>query len=292
MSSSYYFNIKLLNQNTNQNTNQNQLKPFIKWVGGKSKISQQILQIILKISKNKETYCEPFIGRGAVLFEIVNNIHLFKFNKFIINDINTTLINTYKYIKTNINELINELKILETLNDKNNYSNIRNEYNNINESIHKSALFIYLNKTCFRGLYRVNKSNEFNVPYGNYKALNFDYDNLIHIHNTFNNPNITFEFYNLEYSELLQNKNCVYYLDPPYFETFNDYSSNNFDSNKFYNIISTILNENNQNLIFSNSIEFSNTFDLSLFNKIEITLNDSINSKNPNNIRHEILCYI
>jgi len=225
--------------------------------------------------------------RWIDLFEILNKFPN-KFNKFIINDINTTLINTYIFIKTNIEELIKHLKVLEKLNDKDNYLKLRNDYNNLNECLYKSALFIYLNKTCFRGLYRVNKSNQFNVPYGNYKTLNFDYDNLINIHNKFNQINI--EFYNLSYTELLKNENLeiIYYLDPPYYETFNDYSSNSFDSQEFYNLISS--KSLFSRIIFSNSIEFSKQFDLSMFNVLEISINDSINSKNPNNKRIEILC--
>ena len=263
------------------NSNQIKIKPFIKWVGGKSKLSTQILSLILKF--DSKIYCEPFIGGGAILFEILNQFPD-KFEKYIINDINTTLINTYSNIKNNIEELINYLQTLEKLNDKDNYLKLRNDYNNLDESVYKSALFIYLNKTCFRGLYRVNKSNQFNVPYANYKTLNFDYNNLINIHEMFNRIDI--EFHNVSYLEF-ENSETIYYLDPPYYETFNDYSSNSFDSQQFYE---WILLKSSSKIIFSNSIEFSKQFDLSMFDILEITINDSINSKNPNNKRTEILC--
>ena len=276
-----------INEN-NKKDNIIYVKPFIKWVGGKSKISNKILNLIYQLKNKQNIYCEPFIGGGSILFELLNNLNI-HFDKYIINDINTTLINTYKYIKFNISELINELKELENKNDKNDYLNLRDEYNEINESIHKSALFIYLNKTCFRGIYRVNKNNKFNVPYGNYKTINFDYNNLKNIHKIFNDVNI--EFYNLDYIELInnnknKNKNTVYYLDPPYLETFNDYTFKSFDSNKFYKIINNL-----NSVIFSNSNEFNEQYDLNNFEIETIELNESINSKNPSNKRYEILCY-
>ena len=85
----------------------NQIHPFIKWVGGKSRLTDKIVS---KIPTDKTIYCEPFIGSGSVLFAVLNNLSKFSFKKFIINDINPHLIMTYISIKNHINELINELK--------------------------------------------------------------------------------------------------------------------------------------------------------------------------------------
>lgn len=260
----------------------NQIHPFIKWVGGKSRL---IDKIISKIPTDKTIYCEPFIGSGSVLFAVLNNLSKFSFKKFIINDINPHLIITYVAIKNHVNELINELKKLELLNDSENFYDLRDEFNNSKMTVRHCALFVYLNKTCFRGLYRENKKGQFNVPYGNYKSLNFDYENLINVSKIFNQIDI--KFYHRNYEDFIKSgEHVFYYLDPPYLDTFNDYTKFEFDSDKFYEHLSTI-----KHVIFSNSDEFLIKFpDLKSDFQIEqININDSINSKKPNKQRYEIL---
>ena len=111
-------------------------KPFLKWVGGKT----QLLDEISKYYPEKiEKYCEPFVGGGAVLFDVLTK---FQPKEVLINDINPELTNTYVQIKDNVNDLI-----------------LAKE-----DSVEKAALMIYLNKTCFNGLYRVNGKGLYNVP--------------------------------------------------------------------------------------------------------------------------------
>jgi DNA adenine methylase len=153
-------------------------KPFLKWAGGKTQLINDIENALPKyISKEKFTYIETFVGSGAVLFWMLNNFP--KLQKAVINDINEDLINTYRTIATKPKELIS---ILETLQNeyhglegkdevkKEYYYSKRELFNKrMEEQSGKDALFIFLNRTCFNELYRVNRSNEYNVPMGSYK---------------------------------------------------------------------------------------------------------------------------
>lgn len=151
-------------------------KPFIKWVGGKSQLLEEIRE---KYPSKIEKYCEPFVGGGAVLFDILSK---FQPKKVLINDINKELINTYSQIKNNCEEMISQLLDLQNIykthsleENKEFFYEKRNRYNELKvngneaENLEKAALFIFLNKTCFNGLYRVNSKGLFNVPFNNAK---------------------------------------------------------------------------------------------------------------------------
>ena len=155
-----------------------QPKPFLKWAGGKTQLIQQIKkQLPASISRKPLTYIEPFVGSGAVLFWMLNQFP--NLSQAVINDINTDLTNSYLTIKNKVQNLIEILKEweIECHNFADNkelkkeyYYKKRTTFNNrkSNQTI-QSALFIFLNRTCFNGLFRVNKKNEFNVPVGSYK---------------------------------------------------------------------------------------------------------------------------
>jgi DNA adenine methylase len=136
-------------------------KPFVKWAGGKS----QLISEITKYLPNKfNSYFEPFVGGGALFFKLQPS-------KGIISDINPELINLYEVIKLNVEKLINDLKTHK--HEENYYYELRNadrddDYKNWSK-IKKASRFIYLNKTCYNGLYRVNSKGYFNVPFGSYK---------------------------------------------------------------------------------------------------------------------------
>ena len=161
-------------------------KPFIKWVGGKSQLLEEIRE---KYPSKIEKYCEPFVGGGAVLFDILSK---FQPKKVLINDINKELINTYSQIKNNCEEMISQLLDLQNIykthsleENKDFFYEKRNRYNelkvngNDDENLEKAVLFIFLNKTCFNGLYRVNSKGLFNVPFNNAKnPLLCDEENL------------------------------------------------------------------------------------------------------------------
>ena len=142
------------------------LSPVVKWVGGKRQLLSDIVPLI---PKTFSTYVEPFVGGGAVIFNIQPK-------KAIINDFNSELINVYKVIKYKPNELISALENHERLNSEEYFYEVRaldrNENYNVMTDIEKAARIIYLNKTCFNGLFRVNQAGQFNSPYGKYKNPN------------------------------------------------------------------------------------------------------------------------
>ena len=161
-------------------------KPFIKWAGGKSQLLSEIRR---KYPSNIERYCEPFVGGGAVLFDVLSN---YQPKEVLINDINAELINTYHQIKTNseplilqLSELQQQYKELSEEDRKGLFFAKRERYNSLKingnevENLEKAALFIFINKTCFNGLYRVNSKGLFNVPFNNAKnPLICDENNL------------------------------------------------------------------------------------------------------------------
>ena len=143
----------------------NQAKPFVKWAGGKGQLLDKFGEVF---PEEFNTYYEPMVGAGAVFFELNPE-------KAVINDINEDLIKTYGIVRDEVNDLIEILKEFEKLHDKEFYYQKRGEFNLIKKEnnpdydLDLAARFIYLNRTCFNGLYRVNSSGEFNVPMGSYK---------------------------------------------------------------------------------------------------------------------------
>jgi len=220
---------------------QTSAKPFLKWAGGKTQLINDIQSALPNyLHKSKFTYIEPFIGSGALLFWLLNNFP--KLEKAIINDLNEDLINTYKMIASKPKELISLLEILqrefydlETEEAKKEYYyQKRDLYNKRKEEkIAQSALFIFLNRTCFNGLYRVNRNNEFNVPMGNYKRPTIcDKENIFAVSHALQKVEILCG----DYQETLAwaDKNTLFYFDPPYkplssTSSFNSYAKNAFN---------------------------------------------------------------
>ena len=220
-------------------------KPFIKWAGGKAQLLNEIDNAIpYYIKQNRFTYIEPFVGGGAVLFWILQKYP--NVEKAVINDINTDLINSYKTIKEDVDELILILKDWEkeyhSLKDKPEakreyYYLKRKQFNaRTSDKVTQTALFIFLNRTCFNGLYRVNRKNEFNVPIGSYKTpMICEEDNLRAVNQILQNVTIlNDDFENiLEYAE----GKTLFYFDPPYkplsnTSSFTSYVKDEFDDNE------------------------------------------------------------
>ncbi len=206
-------------------------KPFVKWVGGKRQLIHEIKK---RVPKEFNIYYEPFIGGGALFFELQPKIA-------VINDYNDELINVYRVLslKYKTNKLIQKLKNHEEKNNKEYFYEVRSwdrnreEYNKLND-IEKAARTIYLNKTCFNGIYRVNSKNEFNVPFNNSKKINtFENSNFKAINDYFDNNNIT--IINGDFEEAVKGakKGDFVYFDPPYDnlkdDTFTSYTENGFD---------------------------------------------------------------
>jgi DNA adenine methylase len=151
-------------------------KPFLKWAGGKGQLLSQLSEHLPKrISKEPFTYIEPFVGGGAMLFYMLQ--HFGNIKKAVINDVNEDLILTYRIIKDDVEALIANLDRLEkyylSITDQNGRSQIfydvRERYNQrIGDSVERASQLVFLNKTCFNGLYRVNRRGQFNVPFGKY----------------------------------------------------------------------------------------------------------------------------
>lgn len=217
-------------------------KPFLKWAGGKTQLIADIEKALPKnLLKDEFIYIEPFVGSGAVLFWMLNNFPNLK--KAIINDINEDLINTYKVIATYPHKLIqvlelfqNEFYLLEDKIDekKEYYYKKRTLYNTRKEDIiTQAALFIFLNRTCFNGLYRVNKNNEFNVPMGSYKRPTIcDKENIEAVSKALQNVEILCG--DFEQTLNYVTNNSLFYFDPPYkplseTSSFNAYSKDEFN---------------------------------------------------------------
>lgn len=213
------------------------VKPFIKWAGGKS---QLLNEIRTKYPQKIERYCEPFVGGGAVLLDVLAN---FSPKEVIINDINVSLINTYQQVQTNVEALISQLEEMQAEfwtadaeMRKLIYARNRERFNSLincnNNSPDKAALFIFLNKTCFNGLYRVNRKGQFNVPIGSYKNPPIcDAENLRYISDLLQNVQIQCGEYN-DCAGFIDSKTFVY-IDPPYRPLTETASFTSYNENEF-----------------------------------------------------------
>lgn len=184
-----------------------QCKPFLRWAGGKRWLLKYINDFLPNEDFNQ--YHEPFIGGGSIFF------HMQPQTSFI-SDLNHELIDTYNAIKDDVESVIKHLKAFK--NTKEDYYKIRSQ--KFRSSAKKAARFIYLNQTSFNGIYRVNLKGEYNVPYGDRKNYNIDYENLRHVHIALQNTQIACA----DYYQALKNvkKNDLVFLDPPYTVTHND----------------------------------------------------------------------
>ena len=184
--------------------------PVLKWAGGK----RQLLNTFKPLLPARiNSYCEPFVGGGALLFDLQPQ-------KAFVNDINSDLILVYTVIRDNVDELIAALEDFENTSDRfyevRDWDRDKDLYSNLSD-VMKAARIIYLNKTCYNGLYRVNNSGEFNAPFGNYKKPNIVNALVLRaVSDYFNSAEIYFS--SADYAEVLNKvrKGTFVYLDPPY----------------------------------------------------------------------------
>ena len=204
---------------------QQETYPIVKWVGGKR---QLMFELLKNMPENYNRYFEPFIGGGALFFELQPD------NAYI-SDLNEELINLYKVVRDNVEELITDLQKHDI--SKEYFIEIRNidrteEYKNWS-NVKKASRFIYLNRTCFNGMYRVNSKGEFNAPFGRYKNPRIlDENNLINCSNLLQRTEIR----HADFSEILKKvkKGDFVYFDPPYVplsetSSFTSYTKDGFD---------------------------------------------------------------
>lgn len=228
--------------------------PVLKWVGGKRQI---IAQIKKYVPETFSTYYEPFLGGGAVLFELQPK-------KAVVNDMNCELINIYRVIKRNVEELIEDLK--QHKNEEGYFYEIREldrdkeKYDRLTP-IQRASRIIYLNKTCYNGLFRVNKAGEFNTPFGSYKNPNIVNEiTLRAVSNYFNQAEIRFTCFDFEDALKGVPRGAFVYLDPPYdpvstTASFTGYGKGGFDSNEQVRLKKACdkLNQKKINFLLSNS---------------------------------------
>ena len=199
--------------------------PIVKWVGGKR---QLMFELLKNMPQNYNRYFEPFIGGGALFFELHPD------NAYI-SDMNEELINLYQIVRDNVDELITDLQKHDI--SKEYFMEIRNidrteDYESWSD-VQKASRFIYLNRTCFNGMYRVNSKGEFNVPFGHYKNPRIvDENNLINCSNLLQRTEIR----HADFSEILTKvqKGDFVYFDPPYVplsetSSFTSYTKDGFD---------------------------------------------------------------
>lgn len=292
------------------------MKPFLKWVGGKSQILNNIMD---KIPREMENYHEIFLGGGSVLLKVLELKHngsIIINNKIYAYDINNDLINLYKNIQYNkdilydiINNYITQYSscngnvinrkpsnIDEAKSSKESYYYwLRNLYNNIDKNtIECSALFIILNKLCFRGLYRTGP-NGFNVPYGHYKTtpniIDRDYLDKISLFIK------DVEFICCDFSHSICNitENDFVYLDPPYVpeigSSFVNYTSDGFSMEKHNLLFDMIKRMENIKFVMSNSNTELVKSSFQNFQIEEIVCRRAINSKKPESKTMEVIIY-
>lgn len=211
-------------------------KPFLKWVGGKGQLLEQLLPYFLEARKDEGKYFEPFFGGGAAFFALAPVSGQ-------INDVNKSLMAAYVNVRDNVDDVIEQLEILEqeylALDSESRqeyYYERRKEYNQeIYSTIRKTALLIFLNKTCFNGLYRENRKGEFNVPHGRYANPTIcDKDTLRATSTALKYVDITSSSF--EHAVASAKKGDFVYFDPPYHplnptSSFTSYSVDDFSEN-------------------------------------------------------------
>jgi DNA adenine methylase len=232
--------------------------PFVKWAGGKSQLLSE-LDSMIPTKFNR--YFEPFLGGGAMFFHLISDRNT-RFSTYL-SDINEELITAYKVVKNNVSELIQILKRHRTEYNRNPskyYYKLRDEIKPRTE-IDRTARFIALNKTCFNGLYRVNRSGIFNVPMGRYKnPLICDASNLENISKAFRYSKAAINVNDYKSALLKAEKDDFIYLDPPYHPTsrtanFTSYSDSGFgdDDQLELSEIFAELNDKKCKVLLSNS---------------------------------------
>lgn len=233
------------------------IKPYLKWAGGKRQLLPEIKRY-LPSRINNYTYIEPFIGAGAVFFDLQPR-------RAIINDFNSQLVLSYNVIKDHVEDLIEALEVHRENNTEEYFYEIRsldrniNEFNNMTD-IEKAARLIFLNKTCYNGLYRVNSQGLFNVPYGRYRNPAICEAPVLRAISTYLSNN-EIDIMNGDFAAAVQNadRRTFVYFDPPYHSpnntNFTGYQADGFDDNEQLRLRDTFVDLTNQGVkcLLSNS---------------------------------------
>jgi len=258
----------------------NNATPFVKWVGGKKRLLNE-LKIFFPEEYNK--YYEPFLGGGSVFFN-------FSPKNATIGDLNKQLINCYLTIRDNFDELKEKLLELQNKNTSEEYYELRTEFNKLKQYdsniIYVSAMFIYLNKAGYGGVYRENSKGGFNVPYGKYKSLNlYDEKKFIEIKKVLENKNIN--ILNSDYKDIIKDakKGDFIYLDPPYYKenksSFTKYQKQDFNEDnqkELFNLLNSLDKKGVYFLLSNSNTEFIKSL-YKDYNITEVSVGRHINNK-------------
>lgn len=294
-------------------------KPFIKWVGGKTQIINEVLNLFPEEINN---YYEPFLGGGSVLLALLSfqKAGKIKINgKIFASDLNPNLVYLFQNIQLYPDEIIKEVKILlsgynmcqntdvnrspanitEALTSHESYYYwIRYQFNSIlqvdRNSIKSSAMLLFINKTCFRGLYREGPRG-FNVPFGNYKKLQIIEEDIFNISELI--KDVIFKECNFEDALVNLASGDFVYLDPPYAQgndkSFVSYTKDNFNleaNKKLFELCDSLKNKNVKMLLSNADVPLiRNSFPGPLYNTAVISCRRAINSKKPNSRANEVL---
>ncbi len=258
------------------------IKPFLKWVGGKR---QLISEIEKYLPQKYDKYYEVFIGGGALLFNLQPK-------KAVINDRNQELINCYRIVKDYPEELIEDLRT--HCNEKDYFYQLREldrqeeKYKNYS-NIQRASRIIYLNKTCYNGLFRVNSKGEFNVPFGRYKKPNIVNESVIRAVSKYLNENeIEIRTGDFRKAFATVQKEDFIYLDPPYdpisnTASFTSYNLNGFDRKEQERLKKQVdlLHKKGCQILVSNSYTdfIDRLYDDDYYQKIRVSANRAINSQ-------------
>ncbi|WAC04014.1 MAG: DNA adenine methylase [Methanoregula sp.] len=233
------------------------LRPFVKWAGGKR---QLLCEIGKRLPDSWNTYYEPFVGGGALLANLQNEK---KISKAVISDLNSELINLYNVVKKDPEKLIDALSHKEFENSEEAFRNLKNEFNMLTglpgNNVRRAALFIYLNKHGYNGLWRVNSKGKFNVPFGRYEKRSLPTEHSIF---KFSHMLKNVTILNIDFEQAVKSakKGDFIYFDPPYHPisktaNFTDYNSNGFtfDDQKRLTAVFKKLSKKGVQLMLSNS---------------------------------------
>ncbi|MDR1315444.1 MAG: DNA adenine methylase [Spirochaetales bacterium] len=272
------------------------IKPCLKWAGGKRQLLSEIKKYLPR-DMHSYTYYEPFIGAGAVFFELQPK-------KARISDFNAQLILTYAVIKENVEGLIHLLNGYKNKNNEDYFYQIRNsdrdteKFNNLTD-VEKAARLIFLNKTCFNGLYRVNSQGFFNVPYGKYKNPAICEEPVLRqIHKYLNDNEICIFSNDFEPAVADAEADCFIYFDPPYHSLdktgFTDYHAAGFgeeDQERLRNVMIRMTNRGVHCLLSNSDTDYiRDLYNHNCFDIISVQAKRSINSDSAGrgNV-HEVL---
>lgn len=278
------------------------MKPFLKWAGGKRQLIPYIKEFVTNDKIGDNRYFEPFLGGGSVFFEL-------KHNYCIINDLNSEIINAYMVIKDNVNDLITKLKEHASRHCKDYYYYIRSLdrdpylYGSMTD-VEKAARTIYLNRTCYNGLYRVNKNGYFNTPIGRYvNPLICDENNLIEISNYLNTNKIKILSEDFVETTKTAKAGDWVYFDPPYdyeISGFVNYVKEGFTHDDLIRLKKTcdrlisngcfVLISNNDTKFVRELFNESDNYEI-VYSTKTIKANRNINSKKERKKVDEVLIY-